>query len=175
MDLGIGSFFNICLFPFPLPYFICLFPFPFPLPQNANGEAGNFECNICFVLAQDPILIFSFGLALTNGFIFIPVLANVVFGVNILNLGRRPKIAPPSDQNQFPQNGFGFMGGLGISHYLLLLVDFFHHCLTSRSMEFQMRPCLVQLLGFNIRIMVAILMDTTTITIFPHKVSMMII
>ncbi|KAL4308559.1 hypothetical protein GQ457_01G009840 [Hibiscus cannabinus] len=36
-------------------------------------------------------------------------------GVNIPNrpAGQRPETAPPPDPNQFPQNGFGFMGGLG--------------------------------------------------------------
>lgn len=28
----------------------------FPSNNNSNGDAGNFECNICFDLAQDPIV-----------------------------------------------------------------------------------------------------------------------
>ncbi|XWS21100.1 hypothetical protein CRYUN_Cryun30bG0026400 [Craigia yunnanensis] len=36
-------------------------------------------------------------------------------GVSIPNrpAGQRPETAPPPEPNQFPQNGFGFMGGLG--------------------------------------------------------------
>ncbi|KAE8679882.1 RNF185 protein [Hibiscus syriacus] len=116
--------------------------------NNANGDAGNFECNICFDLAQDPIVTLCGHLfcwpclykwlhvhsrshecpvckALVEEEKLVPLYgrgksstdprSKSIPGVNIPNrpAGQRPETAPPPDPNQFPQNGFGFMGGLG--------------------------------------------------------------
>ncbi|XVF36164.1 hypothetical protein REPUB_Repub19eG0034500 [Reevesia pubescens] len=116
--------------------------------NNANGDAGNFECNICFDLAQDPIVTLCGHLfcwpclykwlnihsrshecpvckALIEEEKLVPLYgrgksssdprSKSIPGVNIPNrpAGQRPETAPPPEPNQFPQNGFGFMGGLG--------------------------------------------------------------
>ncbi|KAL4283493.1 hypothetical protein GQ457_16G013960 [Hibiscus cannabinus] len=114
--------------------------------NNANGDAGNFECNICFDLAQDPIVTLCGHLfcwpclykwlhihsrsrecpickALIEEEKLVPLYgrgksssdprSRSVPGVNIPNrpAGQRPETAPPPEPNQFPHNGFGFMGG----------------------------------------------------------------
>ncbi|EOY14676.1 RING/U-box superfamily protein [Theobroma cacao] len=116
--------------------------------NNANGDAGNFECNICFDLAQDPIVTLCGHLfcwpclykwlnihsrshecpvckALIEEEKLVPLYgrgksssdprSKSIPGVNIPNrpAGQRPETAPPPEPNQFPQNGLGFMGGLG--------------------------------------------------------------
>ncbi|MBA0693404.1 hypothetical protein Goari_003778 [Gossypium aridum] len=116
--------------------------------NNGNGDAGNFECNICFELAQDPIVTLCGHLfcwpclykwlhihsrsrecpickALIKEEQLVPLYgrgksstdprSKSILGVNIPNrpAGQRPETAPPPEPNQFPQNGFGFMGGLG--------------------------------------------------------------
>ncbi|KAH1057887.1 hypothetical protein J1N35_035952 [Gossypium stocksii] len=116
--------------------------------NNGNGDAGNFECNICFELAQDPIVTLCGHLfcwpclykwlhihsrsrkcpickALIEEEQLVPLYgrgksstdprSKSIPGVNIPNrpAGQRPETAPPPEPNQFPQNGFGFMGGLG--------------------------------------------------------------
>ncbi|KAK8975661.1 hypothetical protein V6N11_021512 [Hibiscus sabdariffa] len=123
-------------------------PYPSCSGNNANGDVGNFECNICFDLAQDPIVTLCGHLfcwpclykwlhihsrsrecpickALIEEEKLVPLYgrgksssdprSRSIPGVNIPNrpAGQRPETAPPPEPNQFPHNGFGFMGGLG--------------------------------------------------------------
>ncbi|GAV84785.1 zf-C3HC4_2 domain-containing protein [Cephalotus follicularis] len=114
--------------------------------NNGNSEAGSFECNICFDLAQDPIVTLCGHLfcwpclykwlhfhsksrecpvckALVEEEKVVPLYgrgksssdprSKSIPGVNIPGrpVGQRPETAPPPEPNQFPQHGFGFMGG----------------------------------------------------------------
>lgn len=115
---------------------------------NGTSDAGSFECNICFELAQDPIVTLCGHLfcwpclykwlhvharvqecpvckAVVEEDKLVPLYgrgknssdprSRSVPGVHIPNrpAGQRPETAPHPDPNQFPQNGFGFMGGFG--------------------------------------------------------------
>lgn len=124
---------------------------PSPSCSTNNGDTGdaaNFECNICFDLAQDPIITLCGHLfcwpclykwlhvhsrvsecpvckALIEEEKLVPLYgrgkssmdprSKSIPGVEIPHrpTGQRPETAPPPEPNQFPQNGFGFMGGLG--------------------------------------------------------------
>ncbi|KAK9113180.1 hypothetical protein Scep_020699 [Stephania cephalantha] len=113
---------------------------------SGSNDAGSFECNICFELAQDPIVTLCGHLfcwpclykwlhihshsqecpvckALVQEEKLVPLYgrgkapndprSKSVPGVNIPNrpAGQRPETAPPPEPNNFPQQGFGFMGG----------------------------------------------------------------
>ncbi|KAE8729207.1 hypothetical protein F3Y22_tig00003725pilonHSYRG00098 [Hibiscus syriacus] len=86
--------------------------------NNANGDAGNFEYNICFDLAQDPIVTLCghlFCWRCPYKLLHVHSRSRSVPGFNVSNrlAGQRPETAPPPEPNQFPLKGFGFMGGLG--------------------------------------------------------------
>lgn len=121
-----------------------------PQSQSCSGnnvnDAGDFECNICFDLAQDPIITLCGHLfcwpclyrwlhhhsqcqecpvckALVQEDKLVPLYgrgktqtdprSKSYPGINIPNrpAGQRPETAPPPETNQFPNYGFGFMGG----------------------------------------------------------------
>lgn len=113
---------------------------------NSANDAGDFECNICFELAQDPIVTLCGHLfcwpclyrwlhhhshsqecpvckALIQEEKLVPLYgrgktqsdprSKSYPGIDIPNrpAGQRPQTAPPPEANQFPNYGFGFMGG----------------------------------------------------------------
>lgn len=113
---------------------------------NSANDAGNFECNICFELAQDPIVTLCGHLfcwpclyrwlhhhshsqecpvckAIVEEEKLVPLYgrgkmqadprSKTYHGINVPNrpAGQRPETAPPPEANQFPNYGFGFMGG----------------------------------------------------------------
>lgn len=114
---------------------------------SGSNDSANFECNICFELAQDPIVTLCGHLfcwpclykwlhihghspecpvckAVIQQEKLVPLYgrgkaptdprSKAIPGISIPNrpAGQRPETARPPDQNQFPQHGFGFMGGL---------------------------------------------------------------
>ncbi|KAG9150393.1 hypothetical protein Leryth_014569 [Lithospermum erythrorhizon] len=120
----------------------------FATSSGNTGDSANFECNICFELAQDPIITLCGHLycwpclykwlhghsrvsecpvckAVIEEEKLVPLYGRgkgstdprpkSIPGVEIPHrpTGQRPEAAPAPEPNQFPQNGFGFMGGLG--------------------------------------------------------------